>query len=74
MDTLVLTQIILSIAFTLAVLLQKKSTWFSWAIWWAYADNKSFYWNKRWFAAFLHKSSVVLAVALFTNALLFVFI
>lgn len=67
-------QIVLSILFILSVLLQKKSVWFSWALAWAYADNTSFYWNKRGFAKFLHYASIILAVAMFANGLLIVLV
>lgn len=74
MSTLLVIQMIISLLFILSVLLQKKSVWFSWALAWAYADNTSFYWNKRGFAKFLYISSVILAVLMFLNALLMVLV
>lgn len=73
METLVVIQVILSILFSLSVLFQKKSAWFSWALWGAsMEENTSFYWNKRWIQKFLHNASIVLAVLMFANALAFV--
>jgi len=70
METLVITQVILSILFSLSVLFQKKSVWFSWALWGASSEeNSSFYWNKRWMQKFLHNSSIILAILMFWNAL-----
>ena len=73
MEKLLITQIIFSLLFTLSVLLQKKSTWFSWALAWAYADNTSFYWNKRWFAKFLENASIVLWFLMCWNAFVYIF-
>ena len=74
MEKLLIIQLVLSILFVLSVLLQKKSAWFSWALAWAYADNSSFYWNKRWFAKYLSQASIVLALLMFWNAMLFILI
>ena len=73
MEKLLLIQMVFCVLFVLSVLLQKKSTWFSWALAWAYADNTSFYWSKRWFAKFLSQSSWVLAFLVFWNAVIFIF-
>ena len=72
METILVVQMVIAIALAFCILLQKKSAWFSWAIGWAYTDNQSFYWNKRWMALFLHNASVVLSVLLFANALFYI--
>ena len=71
MEPLVISQVVLSVLFSLSVLFQKKSAWFWWALWWAWwEDNSSFYWNKRWMQKFLHNISITLWVLMFGNALI----
>ena len=75
MEFLTYSQITLSILFILSVLFQEAKSWFWWALWWSSSEeNISFYWNKRWMALFLFRSSIILAILLWANAIAFLFV